>query len=115
MQALLLYFHYGTGAISRYFSEDNVTVGDLVVKEQVSDMAPDICFFFLKSTSSLNSTHLFFFGNMEAFRKGTQTPYPINKRVALQSTSNLTLARRIEMAATTRGRGYSRVSQSQTQ
>lgn len=27
--------HYGTGAISGFFSQDNVTVGDLVVKNQV--------------------------------------------------------------------------------
>jgi phytepsin len=27
--------HYGTGAISGYFSEDSVTLGDLVVKDQV--------------------------------------------------------------------------------
>ena len=27
--------HYGTGAISGFFSEDNVKVGDLVVKNQV--------------------------------------------------------------------------------
>lgn len=27
--------HYGTGAISGFFSEDHVKVGDLVVKDQV--------------------------------------------------------------------------------
>lgn len=27
--------HYGTGAISGFFSYDNVKVGDLVVKDQV--------------------------------------------------------------------------------
>ena len=27
--------HYGTGAISGFFSQDNVKVGDLVVKDQV--------------------------------------------------------------------------------
>lgn len=27
--------HYGTGAISGYFSQDHVKVGDLVVKNQV--------------------------------------------------------------------------------
>lgn len=27
--------HYGSGAISGFFSEDNVKVGDLVVKKQV--------------------------------------------------------------------------------
>lgn len=27
--------HYGTGAISGFFSEDHVRVGDLVVKDQV--------------------------------------------------------------------------------
>lgn len=28
--------HYGTGAISGFFSNDAVTVGDLVVKDQVN-------------------------------------------------------------------------------
>lgn len=28
--------HYGSGSISGFFSEDHVTVGDLVVKSQVS-------------------------------------------------------------------------------
>ena len=28
--------HYGTGAIAGFFSNDAVTVGDLVVKDQVS-------------------------------------------------------------------------------
>lgn len=27
--------HYGTGAISGFFSQDNVRIGDLVVKNQV--------------------------------------------------------------------------------
>ena len=29
---------YGTGAISGFFSEDNVAVGDLVVKHQASNI-----------------------------------------------------------------------------
>lgn len=32
--------HYGTGAIAGFFSNDAVTVGDLVVKDQVKYILP---------------------------------------------------------------------------
>ena len=38
--------HYGTGAISGFFSQDSVRLGDLVVKNQV------FFFFFLKGALS---------------------------------------------------------------
>jgi phytepsin len=45
--------HYGTGAISGHFSEDSVTVGDLIVKDQVS------AFVFSESMYLLLSWHYF--------------------------------------------------------
>lgn len=35
--------HYGTGAISGFFSYDNVKVGDIVVKNQVMLIIPFVC------------------------------------------------------------------------
>lgn len=35
--------HYGTGSIAGFFSEDSVTVGDLVVKDQVCSLIC-VCF-----------------------------------------------------------------------
>lgn len=44
--------HYGSGAISGFFSQDNVKVGDLVVKKQV--LVSAFCFLNIMSNRLYN-------------------------------------------------------------